>query len=310
MEAAGPLRVGTATVRAGACSWADRGLIADGSFYPRRTMTARERLAWYCRQLPLAEITASYRFPPTPELSAQWAERTPVGFVFDLRAWSLLTGNPTFPDSLWADLQGEVPPTLRDRRRLYAGHLPAAVLDECWARFAHALSPLRAAGRLGAVILPYPSWFTPRPEAWAELATLPGRLPGMTLAVELRSPKWFEGDGCESTLGWLEDHGLALVCVDGPARGPRAQPPVVAATADLAVVRFLGRRTVSDEPWTWPYRYTRAELAEWVGRVVDLASSASEVHLLMDNCWRSDAVDGATELLALLAEVSGDGGNR
>lgn len=299
--AALPLRVRGATVRAGTSSWADRGLVADGRFYPRRTMSARDRLAWYCRRFPLAEITASYRFPPTPDLASQWAERTPEGFVFDVRAWSLLTGNPTFPDSLWADLQGAVPANLRDRRRLYPGHLPPAVLEECWSRFAHAITPLHAAGRLGAVILPYPGWFTPRPEAWAELAALPRRLPGFTLAVELRSPKWFEGDACEDTLSWLEDHGLALVCLDGPATGPRAQPAVAAATADLAVVRFCGRRAVEGEPWTWPYRYQRSELAAWVPRVSDLASSANEVHLLMDNCWRSDAVDAAAELVDLLA---------
>jgi uncharacterized protein YecE (DUF72 family) len=291
-------------VRAGACSWADRGLIADGRFYPRRTMSARQRLGWYSSKLPLAEITATYRFPPTPELAAQWAERTPHGFVFDVRAWSLLGGNPTFPDSLWADLQGEVPPARRDQRRLYSHYLADDVVEECWARFCHALQPLHRAGRLGAVIVPYPSWFTPRPEAWAELAALRRRLGGLTVAVELRSSKWWEGDACETTLGWLEDHGLALVCLDGPAGGPRAAPTVVAATADLAVVRFCGRRLVDGEAWTWPYRYSRAELAEWVSRVTDLASSARQVHLLMDNGWRSDAVDAAGTLLDLLAAAT------
>jgi uncharacterized protein YecE (DUF72 family) len=293
--------VGGAVVRAGTCSWADRGLIADGRFYPRRTMSARERLAWYCQKLPLAEITTTYRFPPTPDVAHQWAQRTLPGFLFDVRAWSLLGGNPTFPDSLWVDLQAAVPAHRRDQRRLYPSHLPADVLEECWARFAHALGPLRAADRLGAVIVPYPSWFTPRPEAWAELAALRRRLTGVAVAVELHSPRWFTGDSCEATLELLEELGLSLVCVDGPATGPRALPPVVAATAPLAVVRFCGRRAVEGEPWTWPHRYSREELAEWVPRVADLASSATEVHLLMDNGWRSDAVEGAGALLDLLA---------
>lgn len=267
-------------------------------------MSARDRLAWYCQRLPLAEITTTYRFPPTPELAHQWAERTPPGFVFDVRAWSLLGGNPTFPDSLWADLQPQVAAHRRDQRRLYPSHLPTEVLEECWVRFAHALGPLRAAGRLGVVIVPYPTWFTPRPEAWAELAALRRRLPGVAVAVELHSPRWFTGDACEATLEFLEDHDLALVCVDGPATGPRALPLVVAATAPLAVVRFRGRRAVAGEPWTWPHRYSRGELSEWVPRVIDLASSAAEVHLLMDNGWRSDAVDAAGTVLELLAGAS------
>ncbi len=292
------LRPGHARILAGTTSWADRSLVRDGGFYPRKTMTASARLAYYASRFPLAEIATTYRFPPTPELSAQWAQRTPEGFTFDVRAWSLLTGAPTLPDSLWPDLQGQVEPTLRDRRRLYAAHLDADVLDECWARFSHALHPLADAGRLGVVILQYPSWFTPRPETWAELAGLADRLPGLGLAVELRSHKWFEGGACDTTLEFLEEHNLAFVCVDGPGGGMRSVPAVLAATADVAVVRFLGRRQIDDEPWTWPYRYTDTELDEWTPRVAQLASGASEVHLIADNCWRTDAVDAATGLLA------------
>ena len=257
-------RLGSCRVRAGASSWADRSLVRHGGFYPRKTMTATQRLGYYARRLPLAEIATTFRFPPTPELAAQWAERTPDGFVFDVRAWSLLTGSPTLPDSLWPDLVTEVDPAARDRRRLYPAHLSADGLAECWARFAHALRPLHDAGRLGVVIFRYPSWFTPRPEAWAELAELPRRLPGLQTAIELRSAKWFAEDRADETLEWLEDHGVGFVCVDGPGTGERAVPAVVAATTDTAIVRFSGRRAVEGEPWTWPYRYGRDELASWL----------------------------------------------
>jgi uncharacterized protein YecE (DUF72 family) len=300
VAAASAVPVGSAMVRAGTTSWADRSLVRDGRFYPRKTMTARERLAWYCHRLPVVEIATTYRFPPTPDVARQWVERSPDGFVFDVRGWSLLSGNPTLPDSLWPDLHAEVRPAARDRRRLYPGHLSKEGIDECWRRFAHALRPLQAAGRLGVVVLRYPTWFTPRPESWAELAGLGSRLPGCRLAVELNSPKWFDGAQCDATLEWLEEHGLAFVCVDGPATGPRAVPPVVAATADTALVRFSGRREVEQEPWTWPYRYRDEELSEWVGRVEELACSTTEIHLLLDNCWRSDAVDNACRLMELL----------
>jgi uncharacterized protein YecE (DUF72 family) len=295
--------IGGTTVRTGATSWADRGLVRHGGFYPKKTMTARDRLAYYCSRLPLAEITTTHGFPPTPELCAQWADRTPDGFCFDVRAWSLLTGAPTMPDSLYADLQDQVAAKNRDRRRLYASHLSAEALAECWARFAHALRPLAAAGRLGAVILRYPTWVSPRPEVWAELAAARQRLREFSVSVELTSPKWFAGTQCDDTLEWLEDHDLGFVCVDGPGTGERASPAVVAATSDIAVVRFAGRRAVEGEPWTWPYRYATEELASWVPRIRDLASSAREVHLLMDNPWRSDAVDNAIELRRLLADA-------
>ncbi len=289
-------------VRAGASSWADRSLIRAGSFYPRKTMTATERLGYYTGRLPLAEIATTFRFPPTPELAAQWAQRTPPGFVFDVRAWSLLTGSPTLPDSLWPDLVTEVHPERRDRRRLYRNHLSEAGIDECWARFAHGIGPLRDAGRLGVVIFRYPSWFSPRPETWAELADIRRRLPGTRVAVELRHVRWFEAAGADSTFEWLEEHGIGFVCVDGPTTGERSNPGAVGATTDTALVRFVGRRAVEGEPWTWPYRYQRDELDGWVPRVAELAASSAEVHLLFDNCAGTDAVDNALLLLELLGE--------
>jgi uncharacterized protein YecE (DUF72 family) len=290
----------------GTTSWADRSLVSSGAFYPKRSLTARARLAYYASRFPLAEIATTYRFPPTPDVATQWVERTPPGFTFDVRAWSLLSGAPTLPDSLWPDMQDAVRERSRDLRRLYPAHLAPEAYEECWTRFAHALRPLRDADRLGVVILQYPGWFTPRPEAWAELALLGSRLPGFRLAVELRSPKWFEGDACEGTLEWLEEHELSLVCLDGPLSGARVTPRVAAATADVAVVRFMGRRSEDDHPWTAPYRYSRAELDDWVGKLRALASSA-EVHVLMDNCWGSDAVDNAAELAALLRAGGGSG---
>ena len=116
----------------------------------------------------------------------------------------------------------------------------------------------------------------------------------------MRSAKWFEGDLCEGTLEWLEDHAISIVCVDGPSSGQRATPRVAAATADPAVVRFIGRRDVEGETWTAPYRYRDEELAEWVPRLLGLGGSVPEVHVLMDNCWGSDAVDNATQLASLL----------
>ena len=296
--------LGSALVRAGTTSWADRSLVHDGNFYPRKTMTAAARLAFYCQVFSVAEITTTYRFPPTPELAQQWAERSPDGFVFDVRAWSLLSGNPTLPDSLWADLHDEVRPQARDRRRLYPGHLSDAALDECWRRFNHALRPLQQAGRLGLVVVGYPSWFTPRPEAWEELARLRARLDGVAVAVELREREVVRGRP-------LRRHPRMA---RGPRAGVRLHRRARRRRAPRAgrwsrrprtsrVVRFSGRRDVEGEPWTWPYRYSEQELSDWVDRVEALAGSAREVHLVFENGWRSDAVDNARQLLRLVARL-------
>jgi uncharacterized protein YecE (DUF72 family) len=298
---AAPLELRGAKVRCGACSWADRGLVHEGGFYPRRTMTATARLAYYASRLPVAEIGATERFPPTRELARQWADRTPAGFAFDVRGWSLLTGAPTMPDSLFEDLRDEVRPEARDKRRLYPNHLSTGALDECWIRFRHALQPLVDAGRLGTIILTYPSWFTPKDETRAALVDARGRFHDLQVAVQFRSPKWTDGGACEDTLAFLEDTDLGFVCVDGSV----GLPPVVAATAATSVVRFLGRRDDPEDPgWPWPYRYGEAELAAFVPHVEELAHSCDEVHLLFANTWQGDAVANALTMIELLEPLS------
>ena len=77
-------RDGTRTL-VGTCSWADASLVKDSDWYPRRSMKAAERLAHYASRFPVVEVDSTYYFPPTPELSASWVDRTPNGFTFGNR---------------------------------------------------------------------------------------------------------------------------------------------------------------------------------------------------------------------------------
>lgn len=289
-------------VLVGTTSWSERTLVHETTWYPKRSMKAAERIAFYAERFPLVEMDATSRFPPTPDLARQWVERTPDGFTIDVQGWTLLSGGAALPDSLWEDLRDEVRPEVRDRNRLYLNHLSAAGRDEAWARFAHALGPLVDAGRLGTVVLRYPHWLRPGGTARRLLAEARARLPGLHLSVELRNRRWFEDRALEETLAFLEDKGLGLVCLD-----PREGPPVVATTTDVAVVRFAGRSSGNwedpDLDWAarYAYRYSDEELAQWVPAVRELAAGAGAVHLVFSNCWRDDAVTNAARLAGLLA---------
>ena len=306
LELAPAVELGASRVLVGTCSWTDRTLVNETDWYPRRSMTAAERLAYYAARFPLVEADSTYYFPPTPEMSASWVERTPDGFTMNVKAYSLLTGHPTFPHSLWPDLQAEVATEHRDKRSLYSKHLPEEAMEEAWDRFRHALMPLHSAGKLGAVLLQYPRWFTPKDVNREELAAAGRRLPDYKLCVEFRNGRWLADNECDRTFEFLEQQGLAYVCVDEPQGFDSSLPPVVAATSDLAVVRFHGRNA---ETWNKPvpsaayrfrYRYSPDELEEWVPGIQQLAQSAAEVHVLMNNCYRDHAVDNAAELARLL----------
>ena len=301
------LTVEGSRVLIGTCSWTEPTLVKDTDWYPRRSMSAAERLAYYARCFPLVEADSTYYRPPSEQLTSGWAQRSPDGFTFNVKAYSLFTHHPTRPETLWPDIADAITPEFRAKRTMYAEHLDPDALDEAWARFRHSLRPLTASRRMGAVLMQYPRWFTPRRDNREELSRLRDRLPDVAVCVEFRSPRWLqEPDDVERTLALLRANGLALTVVDAPPVSGLA--PVVAATSDdLAVVRFHGR---ADDTWNkrgvtaaerFRYLYDRAELEEWTPKVRELADQAAEVHLLMNNCYQDYGVRNAADLMALLA---------
>jgi uncharacterized protein YecE (DUF72 family) len=303
--------VGDHAVLTGSCSWADRTLVQDGDWYPRKTMSAEERLKFYASRFPLTEIDSTYYAPPAEQQARLWAERTPEGFRFDVKAYSLLTGHPTRPGSLWRDIRERLPPETAEKRNIYANHLEPDALEEAWRRFDSALRPLHGAGKLGSVLFQYPRWFTPRRDNREEVQALRERLPNYQVAVEFRSPMWLaEERDRERTLGMLEEHGLVFVCVDAPKVSEL--PRLFAVTnAELFMVRFHGR---SDSTWSdtsrsaaerFRYLYSKKELEALTHPIAEHVVEARESHLLMNNCYRDYSVRNAAELRDLLARFVG-----
>jgi uncharacterized protein YecE (DUF72 family) len=305
-----PAWTGEHTVLTGSCSWTDKTLVEDAEWYPRKSMSAEERLRYYAAQFPLTEIDSTYYAPPAERQVALWAERVPSGFRFDVKAYSLLTGHPTRPQSLWRDMREALPPDVVEKRNIYPKHLGAEAMDEAWRRFEAALRPLHDAGRLGAVLFQYPPWFGPRRDNREEIEALRERLPDYRISVEFRSPRWLESDrDRERTLAMLEELGLVFVSVDAPAVSEL--PRVMAVTnSDLFMVRFHGR---SDSTWKgnartaaerFRYLYSEDELSEFIAPIAEHAAEARETHLLMNNCYRDYSVRNASQLRDLLARYS------
>jgi uncharacterized protein YecE (DUF72 family) len=273
-------------------------------------MSAEERLRYYAAQFPLTEIDSTYYAPPAERQVALWAERVPEGFRFDVKAYSLLTGHPTRPKSLWRDLREVLPPEVAEKRNLYPNHLGPDAMDEAWRRFEAALRPLHEAGRLGAILFQYPPWFGPRNDNRAEVEALRERMPDYRISVEFRSPRWLaEERDRERTLKMLEEHGLVFVCVDAPEVS--GLPRVMAITnPDLFLVRFHGR---SDSTWKdtsgsaaerFRYLYSEDELEELARPIAEHAREAGETHLLMNNCYRDYSVRNAGQLRDLVARYA------
>ncbi|MEV7989665.1 DUF72 domain-containing protein [Micromonospora sp. NPDC085948] len=281
----------------GTASWTDRTLL-DSGWYPQTADTPEKRLAYYARKFPLVEVDATYYSPPAEATARLWAERTPDGFTFNIKAFSLLTGHPTRVSALYKDLRPET-----DKKNVYPDDLPAQAYEEVWTRFLSALDPLVEAGKLGALLFQFPPWFTIKRANKEYLLEVAKRCAPLRPVYEFRHASWFDGDNADETLAFLREHDLPYVCVDMPQGHRSSLPPVLAATADLAVVRFHGHSdkwTSKDIHEKFGYHYSKRELADWAPKLRELADQAGQTHVLMNNCYRDYAQTNATTLAGLL----------
>jgi uncharacterized protein YecE (DUF72 family) len=296
----------SARILVGACSWADKTL-ADSGWYPPQAKTPEDRLRFYAEHFPIVEVDATYYGLPSERNAALWVERTPDDFVFDVKSYALFTHHPAALRSLPKDLREALPPALQEKRNLYYRDAPPDLRDELWARFTSALLPLDSAGKLGIVLFQFPPWFLPGRDAADYILEAKERLGQYTMAVEFRNNLWLSERNQDRTLKLLADNAIPYVCVDEPQGFRSSVPPVVAATAPVALVRMHGRNY---ETWEkkgigaaerFDYLYREEELEEWVPRVRRLADGAREVHVLMNNCRNDFAVRNARQLARRLA---------
>lgn len=299
-------------VRVGICSWADPALIEAGTFYPTKSMSAEARLRFYAGVFDVVEVNASYYAIPDVLTVRRWAERTPPGFVFHVKAWSLMTGHHPRSQALPADVQAVLPARARRSQRgeILADDVPPEGLDAAFRLFRAALRPLEDAGKLGYVLFQFAPWVHYEPARLEYLASLPERLPGWTLAAEFRHRSWFP-DHADETLRALRAARLAHVVTDAPAVAG-AMPHVTAVTGPTAVLRLHGRNAEGwlrqlrgEEPSVrekYDYLYSDAELAALVPEIGGLAEESEEVFVSFNNNNRDYPVRNALALRRLLGQ--------
>ena len=208
------------TVRVGSCSWTDKTLIACGRFYPAKgCSSAEQRLRFYASQFPLVEVDSSYYAMPTPDNSVRWVERTPAGFVFNIKAFRLLTNHQTPPEVFPKDMQLAMAGWLAGKRTVYYAELPQEIRLEVWRRFREAIEPLRLAGKLHFVHFQFPPWLLRNRAGHEHVRHCVEMMAGYTVSVEFRNRIWFEGEHTAATLAFERELGVVHTVVDAP-QGP------------------------------------------------------------------------------------------
>lgn len=294
-------------IRVGTSSWTDKTLLASG-WYPDDAKTPEARLRHYASQFDVVEVDSTYYSLPSERNAVLWIERTPKDFVFNVKAFSLMTQHPTSVRGLPRDVRGLLPGDAP--QRLYPKDIPSKVADLTWEMFRSALMPLHSAGKLGVVMFQFPQWFMPNRESREYVLACRERLADYDIAVEFRQATWFaDEDATRRTLDFLGGEEIPFVCVDMPQGFASSIPPLAEATSKrLALMRFHGRRS---EVWgkrgvpvieKFKYEYSKKELAEWTPRIEVLREQAKETHVLFNNCYRDYAPKNARQFADLISE--------
>ena len=184
-----------------------------GYVYPSRRGKEFHEATYLAEYFDTIEINTSFYQPLRPEHAAQWLDRVVANprFVFTAKLWQRFTHDI---QSISSGSAAE------DERAIRAG-----------------FDVLRAAKKLGAVLLQFPFSFHRTEETVAYLSSLLKRFADYPLVVEVRHGSW---DSPE-TLQLLQASGVSFCNIDQPIIG-RSLGPSAKATSGVGYVRLHGRR--------------------------------------------------------------------
>jgi uncharacterized protein YecE (DUF72 family) len=296
-----------AKILVGTSSWTDKTLIECGRFYPASATTPEDRLRYYASQFPIVEIDSSYYGIPSVENAQRWVERTPRGFVFNIKTYRLFTRHQTPLASLGKDIREALGPL--SKKNVYDKDVPEELTLELWREFRSVLDILRDAGKLGVVHMQFAPWVAFHPDSFGYIEHCRAMLAGFTVAVEFRNRSWFDSDRhAARTLQFERDNALVNVVVDAPQGIPNTIPSVWEVTnPSLSVVRLHGRnhgtwnrKGLKTSSQRFDYDYNNDELQEIAGEVAKIADEVETTHVLFNNNYQDQGQRGAATLRTLL----------
>lgn len=227
-----------------------------------------------CRYTSLAEIDRTFHEPLKPEIARLYAAKVEPREDFTFTA-------------------------LLGRRFTHDRDLDESAVAAWRAGF----QPLKAAGRLGALILQFPWAFRFNEENRQHLIRLRRAFHDFPLAAEMRHDSWL----LDEAVTTLVDYHISIVNLDQPEYF-RAMPAGAHLTSGVAVVRMHGRsgaaafQSFSAEP-DGAYVYSLEELLEWKPRVERLAANATRTLVVMANGAGGRSLVNALQLQEMVGQA-------
>lgn len=262
----------------GLTTWKEHPALIGGE---ERPVTLTE----YAGRLPVVELDTPFYGIPRQSTVANWQAAVPDGFQYILKANQVMTRH--------------------DRQH----PLEEAGITAAFDQFIMAIQPMVTAGKLMTVLFQFPPFFnrtTANIQYLRDVRLKMGKLP---VAVEFRSPSWFETPGMTAdVMAYLQSLKLTNVTTDEPHNLNDGIPLVeTVTTPELAVVRLHGRNAQGwfNQGADWRktrtlYRYSEAELQDIASLVKRVAQHAQQVCVIFNNNSAKDAAPNALRLQKIL----------
>ena len=277
-----------------------------GNFYPLHIERSR-MLDFYAKQFPAVEVNSTYYRIPPPSTMHAMERKTPPGFEFVVKTHHDMTHKQSLD------------PALHEA-------------------FESAVAPLVDAGKLSGFLAQFPQGFHRTSGHERFLLDLQRTLPQEApLFVEFRHTSWIADDlfpwlrehelrfvsvdepdlpgllgvcaRATGDLAYVRFHGRNKrtwhMQTPAPAREARpiapadaALGPLFAGTPDTPPTRKVPER---DRPLLrYDYLYSESELAEWVGKIRELATTTKKTFVFFNNCHAGQAATSAKLMRQLL----------
>lgn len=272
-----PVRIGTSgwNYPGGKGTW-------NGIFYPLPQDRERgfDELQFYSERFNIVEVNSTFYGQPRANAALGWVKRTPPDFEFAVKLYQKFT-HPNMTIDRTAVSQADVD------------------------AFKGGIDPLAAAGKLGPLLIQFPSSFQRTPESAGYLRWLLNAFRDYSPVVELRHRSW--SDAPEDTTMLLHEHRAALVHIDEPKFESSIRQDLSGGDSEIFYVRFHGRN--AKEWWDhaesedrYNYFYSEEELAPIAGKAGKARDLKKKVYLLMNNHFSAQSVANATTLKKMLGE--------
>jgi uncharacterized protein YecE (DUF72 family) len=279
----GEVRIGTSgwSYPSGPGTW-------NGIFYPARrgAMRGATELEYYAEHFDTVEVNSSFYRVPEPAVAAKWVQQTPRRFDFCLKLFQKFT-HPGM-SARGAEARADSEPSA----------VPAVTLGDADA-FRHAIEPIAASGKLGALLAQFPPSFRHGDDTGEYLAWLLRAFADYPVAVELRHRSW--SDHQAEVLDLLNARRAAWVQIDEPKFRFSIRQDRLPNDTRLYYMRLHGRN--AEQWWThdhpderYNYLYAPAEIDDFADTVSRVRQLVQTIYVFMNNHFAGKAVANAAAL--------------